>query len=502
MCASFFVRRGNIKVGGYELDNEQLEAATSDSKHALVIAGAGSGKTTTIVGRIKYLIENGIYYKDILCISFTNASVLSLKEKLKEETNLDFDVYTFHKLSLEILKNNNQEYNICESNLLEYIIDEYLNNIILDNKELMYIVLKYYNIFELKINILKKYKQLNLEPLKKLIAKFIKLMKTNGYDITYFNKLYKNKIKTKNYYLLKIILIIYQMYQKELEDNYEIDFDDMIIKSSSELLKIYNYKHIIIDEYQDSSMIRFNLIKSILDKTNASLFVVGDDFQSIYKFAGCNLNVMLDFNKYFSDSKIYKINNTYRNSQELIDIAGSFIMKNPNQIKKNLKSNKHINNPIQIIKYKNYKKEFKKLIERLKDKNILILGRNNKDIYKIIDSDYVYKDDVLIYKPLSIKMRYLTVHKSKGLEEDVVILINLYDDILGFPSKLEDDKVLSLVSPKIDNYPYSEERRLFYVALTRTKTKVYLYTPYHQKSIFVDEIKKIVNKSKIIKKNI
>ncbi len=497
----FFVRRDTIQVGGYELDKEQLSAATSNCKHVLVIAGAGSGKTTTIIGKIKYLIENDVYYKDILCISFTNASVKSLKEKLKEETNLDFDVYTFHKLSLEILSDNNQQYNICETNLLEYIIDEYLNNIILNNKELMYTVLKYYNVFELKINVLKKYKKLKLEPLKKLIAKFIRLMKTNGYNIISFNSFYKNRIKTKNYYLLKIILIIYQIYQKELEDNHEIDFDDMIIYASSKSLKVHNYKHIIIDEYQDSSMIRFNLIKSILDKTNSSLFVVGDDFQSIYKFAGCNLNVMLDFNKYFNDSKIYKITNTYRNSQELINIAGTFIMKNPNQIRKKLKSNKSLPDPVAIVKYRDYKKEFKNLIKKLKDKNILILGRNNKDIYKILDSDYIYKDDIVIYKPLNIKMKYLTVHKSKGLESEVVIIINLYDDILGFPSKLEDDKILSLVSPKIDDYKYSEERRLFYVALTRTKSKVYLYIPQYRKSVFVSEIKKIVNKSKIRKKN-
>ncbi len=131
----------------------------------------------------------------------------------------------------------------------------------------------------------------------------------------------------------------------------------------------------------------------------------------------------------------------------------------------------------------------------------MILGRNNKDIYKILDSDYIYKDDIVIYKPLNIKMKYLTVHKSKGLESEVVIIINLYDDILGFPSKLEDDKILSLVSPKIDDYKYSEERRLFYVALTRTKSKVYLYIPQYRKSVFVSEIKKIVNKSKIRKKN-
>ena len=173
-------------------------------------------------------------------------------------------------------------------------------------------------------------------------------------------------------------------------------------------------------------------------------------------------------------------------------------MKNKNQINKKLYSNKHLESPIKIIKYKNYKNDFKKLISSMKEKKILILGRNNKDINKLIDKDYqMDRNGNILYLPLNIRMKYMTVHKSKGLEEEVVIIINLIDDVMGFPSKLEDDKVLKLVSPKVDNYPYSEERRLFYVALTRTKSFVYLYVPYKNKSVFVTELEKIVNKSKI-----
>ena len=143
-------------------------------------------------------------------------------------------------------------------------------------------------------------------------------MKTNGYNIEKFNTFYHNFFKTKTFYFLKITLIIYQLYMHELESANEIDFDDMIIKAT-EVVQKYgvknNYKYIIIDEYQDSSLVRFNLIKSIIDKTSASLFVVGDDFQSIYKFAGCDLNVMLKFRSYFPDGKLLKISNTYRNSQ-------------------------------------------------------------------------------------------------------------------------------------------------------------------------------------------
>ena len=255
------------------------------------------------------------------------------------------------------------------------------------------------------------------------------------------------------------------------------------------------YKYIIIDEYQDTSYVKFNLIKNILEKTNAHLLVVGDDFQSIYRFTGCNLDIFINFKKYFKDSKIMKIENTYRNSLELIKITSKFILKNKKQIKKNLHSNKHLNKPIKYIYYNNKKEIFKKLILDIYDKNkneIMILGRNNKDIISVIDSDFILNNDNLIYlKNKDIKMKYYTVHKSKGLESDNVIIINMENKLLGFPSQIEDDKILRFVLNKTDYYPYEEERRLFYVALTRTKNEVYLLIPVNKKSVFVDEIKKI-----------
>ena len=248
-------------------------------------------------------------------------------------------------------------------------------------------------------------------------------------------------------------------------------------------------KYIIIDEYQDTSYVRFSLIKEIIDKTNAKLMVVGDDFQSIYRFTGCDLELFTNFHKYFRNTKIRYISNTYRNSNELIDVAGSFIMKNKEQIKKKLKSNIHINKPIVVVRYK-MKNDLKKLILNIykKNKNILILGRNNNDINSYLDKDFIIKDNKIIYlKNRKIDIKYLTVHKAKGLEADNVIIINLYNKTLGFPNKMNDDKLLRFVSKNKINYPYDEERRLFYVALTRTKEKVYLYTPFNP-SVFVNEL--------------
>ena len=284
--------------------------------------------------------------------------------------------------------------------------------------------------------------------------------------------------------------------------------DDMIIKASEVVSQSgisSVYKYVIIDEYQDTSFIRFNLVKNILQTTNASLMVVGDDFQSIYRFTGCDLAIFLNFDKYFNEAKIMKIQNTYRNSQDLINIAGGFVMKNKNQIYKNLKSNKHLEYPIKIIYYSNIKETFLKLILKIyQEANtpILVLGRNNQDINCVLDNNHFkINDNQIIYiKNKDIKIKYLTAHKSKGLEEENVILINLENKILGFPNQISDSKILRHVSKNKEKFPYSEERRLFYVALTRTKNNVYLLVPKQNESIFVKElIKDYKNKLEIIK---
>ena len=121
----------------------------------------------------------------------------------------------------------------------------------------------------------------------------------------------------------------------------------------------------------------------------------------------------------------------------------------------------------------------------------MILGRNNKDINKFIDKEFKLENDKLVWNSHpEILITYLTVHRSKGLECDNVIVINLLDNILGFPSKLQDEKILRLVSLDKHKFPYDEERRLFYVALTRTKNKVYLLTPKSNYSVFVHELQK------------
>lgn len=437
------------------MNEKQLEAVKS-LENTLVVAGAGSGKTFTIVNKIKYLLDNNIYKEnELLVISFTNESVNDLKRKI----DYNLDIMTFHKLAITLI--NNPDMKISNEYYLKYIINEYFNS---------------YGKYNKKQNkIIKRILQeMNIDNLKKLIFTFINLYKSNYNDINYLLNLYqKSHFINKIYF--KIILEIYHIYNQEIESSNLYDFNDMIKIATNNInnnIIKTNYKYIIIDEFQDTSLNRFKLIDAIMKQNNAKIFVVGDDYQSIYRFSGCNLDIFLNFNKLVSNLNIINLDYNYRNPKEIIDVANSFIMKNKNQIKKETICLKNINKPIKICFYKNKRTAIEKILKYI-DTKYLILGRNNtdKDLFNVQD------------KP------FLTIHKSKGLEEDNIILINLTNNNNSLPSKIKNHKIINKLI-KTDYYPYEEERRLFYVALTRTRNNIYLLVPKSNYSIFIKELMK------------
>lgn len=437
------------------MNEKQLEAVKS-LENTLVVAGAGSGKTFTIVNKIKYLLDNNIYKEnELLVISFTNESVNDLKRKI----DYNLDIMTFHKLAITLI--NNPDMKISNEYYLKYIINEYFNS---------------YGKYNKKQNKLIKriLQEMDIDNLKKLIFTFINLYKSNYNDINYLLNLYqKSHFINKIYF--KIILEIYHIYNQELKASNLYDFNDMIKIATNNInnnIIKTNYKYIIIDEFQDTSLNRFKLIDAIMKQNNAKIFVVGDDYQSIYRFSGCNLDIFLNFNKLVSNLNIINLDYNYRNPKEIIDVANSFIMKNKNQIKKETICLKNINKPIKICFYKNKRTAIEKILKYI-DTKYLILGRNNtdKDLFNVQD------------KP------FLTIHKSKGLEEDNIILINLTNNNNSLPSKIKNHKIINKLI-KTDYYPYEEERRLFYVALTRTRNNIYLLVPKSNYSIFIKELMK------------
>lgn len=497
-------------INGYSLDDNQRRVVLTDELHQLVIAGAGSGKSLTILGKIRYLVERlKISPQEIIVLSFTNDSTKSLKMSIDKQVQYPVQIYTFHQLALQILKKNDSyPYTIAPADLLEYLIDEYFQTTIFLYPKMMKSLLHYLGISTFPFSTLYGYRHfLSPEELKlfqKLLVKFIRLFKTNAYqeaDFIGFFEQNKKSFTLKKYGKQKTFLhfayLFYHLYEQELSSQGEIDFDDMIkLATKSVLTKGMPLpcRYLIIDEYQDSSLVRVKLVQAILERTRAKFMAVGDDFQSIYRFTGCDLAIFYHFERYFPHPITMKIENTYRNSQELVTVAGNFVMKNPSQLQKNLSALKHLERPIHLVYYQNAVFTFKRVVKEIYQnfpKEILVLGRNNRDIYTSIDREFRYEERTgkLIYLPYpEISLRYLTVHKSKGLEEENVILLHVAEGKMGFPNQIVDHEVLKFVLLKEENFRFSEERRLFYVALTRTKNYIYLLAPKGRESCFIQEL--------------
>ena len=356
-----------------------------------------------------------------------------------------------------------------------------------------------------------------------LLNTFLVLFKSNNETIQNLYNKAKQEDNPRATLFLELFEPILKNYENFLKEHNEIDFSDMInlaTKSVQNSEYISTYKYIIIDEFQDVSQSRYQLIKTLLDQNPATkLFCVGDDWQSIYRFAGSDIGIFTDFKEYFKSSSIKDFNrktntsyieNTYRFDNQIIGITSNFILKNPNQIEKTLKSNKISNDkPTTINRYNDTNRDnkftFLALDRALKSiaeitqnekASILLIGRYDFES-KIVDSSvYLHKKfnketneyDYIFKENENLKINFLTAHKSKGLEADYVIILNGNSGTYGFPSEISDDPLLSFLLSKADQFPNGEERRLFYVALTRAKKHIYILSSNEYPSKFIQEL--------------
>ena len=359
----------------------------------------------------------------------------------------------------------------------------------------------------------KAYKYTNLI---NLVIIFINIFKESGYTLNDFDILEDNCNDMLVKRQINAIKDMYIYYERRIRSTNKIDFQDMINYAYQNLDVFKDKKkkvdYVIIDEYQDVSFQRHNFIKKISDIFKAKIVAVGDDWQTIYSFSGSDISLFVNFERNMGYCETVKIQNTYRNSQELIDTAGDFILKNESQIEKRLHSNKHLNKPIRLVEYDHdpddvfSKNLIDKLVELLKriykarpNDNILLLTRFNSEIDNLLLSKKFYKksidDKKIICKEIpDANIDILTVHKSKGLGYDRVVLLNAINATKGFPSQIKDEPVIKYIRGEkedlIELINYPEERRLFYVAMTRTKNELYIMTPSinKNKSEFIFEI--------------
>ena len=330
----------------------------------------------------------------------------------------------------------------------------------------------------------------------RLVVTFVTLIKSSCKSVDEVLRQTKNAGDERSTFIIKnIFQPVYKRYIEELANINQIDFTDAILQATDICRSSHpvKYDYIIVDEFQDISVDRYNFLK-VLREGNppAKLYCVGDDWQSIYRFSGSDMALFNQFSDYFGQTEINKIDTTYRFGEPLVSLSSQFIQRNEAQIKKNIHPfNPQVKTELQFCDYerRDYCNVIGQLVASIPlDKSVFLLGRYSFDDYYL---SFMYKSvkegNRFFYIIGDRKIEFLTVHKSKGLEADYVIILQCNKDTYGFPSLVSDDPVLNYVLTKNDQYPYGEERRLFYVAITRAKVKTYILYDRRFPSVFVDE---------------
>ena len=449
--------------------------------------------------------DNSIYVEYFgLAIIKENGEIISESDKYRQEIDLKKETHLNNKTDLISLYGRYENGDNYLPKLSYLLAKRNINRIKRSDKEIFYRLLE----------TSKTYKYIKLI---KVFSVFINLFKEKNYTLKDFSELEKNCNDNFLISQLKCLKEVYIYYQNKIHSEYKIDFQDMIHYAYLNMEKLkentsLKYNYVIIDEYQDISYQRFSFIRKISELFNSKVVAVGDDWQTIYSFSGSDIDLFTRFSEIMGYSSETQITNTYRNSQELIDLAGDFILKNKYQLEKYLHSKKHLNKPVRLVNYNYNLKEdnlSQKLTELLvyldskyKDNSILLLSRFNSELDNLLESNLFYKenktDDKIICKKVpNLDITFLTTHKSKGLGFDRVILLNGINGIYGFPSGIKDEPIIKYLKGEYeidenirDLIEYPEERRLFYVALTRTKNELYIMVPsiYKYKSDFIKEI--------------
>lgn len=298
---------------------------------------------------------------------------------------------------------------------------------------------------------------------------------------------------------LGILAPILDRYRDTLRRDGDIDYDDMISRATEYVRNgAYQpkWKFILVDEFQDIAAPRANLIREIRDKRdNSSLFCVGDDWQSIYRFTGSDISYTTKFLDYFGTTRTTVLDKTFRFNDKINDLASSFVQANPNQARKEIGTNTRREEPaISIVMQDNLGNNtsgysLRMALDSIQEQekagvrsSVLVLSRFSFYLPTRAELSHLKVE----YPTLSLES--LTIHRSKGQEADYVILLPVVSGKFGLPSEKVSHPLLEALLPKGENYPHAEERRLFYVAVTRARHQVFIITDMTKGSVFVEEL--------------
>ena len=469
-----------------KLNEQQKEGVFTTEGAVLILAGAGSGKTGVLTHRIAHLIDDlGVNSYNILAITFTNKAAKEMKERVDRLVGMGADsawIMTFHAACVRILRRY-----ICrigyDNNFTIYDTD--------DQKSVIKDILK----------------RKNLDPKQYKDRTILSVISNAKDNLISPDDMYQSS--GGNYNTMKTAEI-YREYQEQLKKNNAVDFDDIIgltvklFNEDKEVLRYYQerFRYIMVDEYQDTNRAQFNLIR-LLAGGHGNLCVVGDDDQSIYKFRGADINNILDFEKYFNDAKIIKLEQNYRSTQKILDVANEVIKNNAGRKDKRLWTSVKDGTKVIFNVYENGYEEARGIAEDIAHRHL----HDRKD----------YSDFAILYR---------TNAQSRSLEEKLIEKnipyriyggINFYarreiKDILAYLKTIDnarDDlavkRILNVPKrgigaasvTKVDDYAY-ENDITFYVALRQAKEVPGLQRAVSKVEGFVTQIEVLKSKSQYI----
>ena len=532
-----FIKREQAKkyqIEGNNLDPQQIEAVVVAEDAELILAPAGSGKTASLLAKLNYLTDTlQIPPADILVIAFTNKVVAELKERVKQT---DVEIRTFHSLGNKIIKQKLKTHRLITDRqtkqffhqTIEHLrqtdqvyatnYDSYLNSSDINNTAAAFLNL----IAHSGAN-----KQSDGAILEELFITILGLQKSERVTLpelkSRLEQIMNQPSRTESLAFFQLYAPVAEAYASHLKQNHFYDFSDMLNLATDIVNQMpqgaFNYQYILVDEAQDLSTAKYLLLKAILAKCHkVKLFAVGDDWQSIYRFAGSNLRVLDDFEQIFQRTT-YRgmIELTYRFGQPTARISNKFIQKNPYQSRKQVKPHVARKTPIQIKlnlhkqprqipqDYESVNRILTELYAQhgkaLPSKRIQIISRYNRDIYRLVqESTGKYKQTKLtqlseasmelewrLPDHTKIKIPFCSMHKAKGITRDIIIVINANSGSHGMPATRGNNAVAEVLLTKLDDYPHAEERRLWYVAITRAKEQTFIIADASRISPFVFE---------------
>ena len=405
-----------------KLNEKQEEAVNFKDGPCLVLAGAGSGKTKVLTERIIKLIDTGVSPYNILAITFTNKAAKEMKDRISIKLD-DFSdniyVGTFHSFGLKVIRENYKDLGFDR------------NISIIDREDMNSIIKKILK--ELDVDV-------KLVPIKYVINK-ISFAKNENLSPEEYSKFMKG-------YIDETVIKVYSKYVSVLKSNNSVDFDDLLVlplklfKQNNEILEKYqnHYKYILVDEYQDTNTVQYELCKVLASKYK-NIFVVGDIDQSIYGWRGANFENILNFEKDYKNSKLIILEENYRSTKNILDAANSVVKHNVKRKEKNLVSTKDIGEKIKYIRCCSEIDEAKTVVDEIK--KIVLSGKKYSDIgilyrtnaqsrvieeallkenipYKVVGSYYFYNR-----KEIKDLIAYLTLIYNPKDNESLERIINV-----------------------------------------------------------------------------